>query len=172
MDALIFDTSAILNFGQRGQQLPLLTRFATVYRLVTTPEVASELSDPDRRDFNAALLRNHFTVQAPRGDSFDLATLSRIVASLGPGEVSVMLLAKQLDGTAVLDERAARRQSASLGLKITGTIGLLQDATTRGWINNDIAINVVRSLCAAGFSIRTPVPGESFPQYHDTFVRN
>lgn len=42
MDALIFDTSALLNFGQRGHLQPLLAKFGRVFKLLTTHDVLGE----------------------------------------------------------------------------------------------------------------------------------
>jgi hypothetical protein len=51
MDALIFDTPAVLNFGHRGELAHMLKRLAERHRLLTTPGVMDELTDPDRHAF-------------------------------------------------------------------------------------------------------------------------
>ena len=71
MDALVFDTSAILNFGQRGKLQPLLSCLAPTYRLLTTPDVVAELTDPAHKEFNSTLLSDHFTVQQTATVPFD-----------------------------------------------------------------------------------------------------
>ncbi len=169
MDQVVFDTSAILNFGQRGKLQPLLVRLATSCRLLTTPEVVGELTDPAHKELNAALLRDHFTVQRAVTVPFDLATMSRLTLALDPGEISVMLLAREIQATAVIDERAARREAASLGLKITGTLGLLHDAAQRRWMSDDQCLVAVRTLCLTGFRIRPPGANETFAEYFQTF---
>ena len=131
MDPYVFDTSAVLNFGQRGHLQPLLTRFGRIYQLLITPDVVGELTDPHHKPFNDAFVPAHFTIQSPKTTAFDLETLTRFAVMFGPGEISVMALAKELHATAVLDERAARAEAVKLGLKFTGTLGLLNDARQR-----------------------------------------
>ncbi len=54
---------------------------------------------------------------------------------LGPGEVEVIALALECgDAVAILDDRLARQAALSLGLRITGTLGLLLDAKHAGLI--------------------------------------
>ncbi|HET8524547.1 MAG TPA: DUF3368 domain-containing protein [Thermomicrobiales bacterium] len=49
-----------------------------------------------------------------------------MAAALDPGETEVLSLALELDHVGVvLDERSARRVGLSLGLPITGTVGIL-----------------------------------------------
>jgi predicted nucleic acid-binding protein len=172
MDQLVFDTSTILNFGQRGKLQPLLVRFAPSSRLFTTPDVVAELTDPDHKDINAALLRDHFTVRRASTVPFDLATIARVTLTLNPGEISVMLLAKEIQATAVLDERPARREAASLGIKITGTLGLLHLAAQHRWMTGEECLATIRVLCAAGFYIRPPGANETFVEYHKSFPQS
>ena len=169
MDALVFDTSAILNFGQRDDLQPLLSRFAAIYRLTTTPDVVNELSDPDRKEFNAELVRAHFTVQSVQAVPFDLATLTRLAVTIDPGELSVMLAAKELKGIAVIDERLARQEADTLGIKLTGTLGLLRDALENAWLTDDECLQKVRLLRANKFRIRPPHANESFAEYFRSF---
>jgi predicted nucleic acid-binding protein len=54
---------------------------------------------------------------------------------LGPGELEVLALTGECaDAVAVLDDRLARRAALSLGLRLTGTLGLLLDAKRAGLI--------------------------------------
>ena len=57
------------------------------------------------------------------------------MADLGPGEAEVLMLALESQGTTVvLDDRLARRVAETLGLALTGTLGLLLDAKRAGLI--------------------------------------
>ena len=54
---------------------------------------------------------------------------------LGPGESDVLWLTLETaDSAAVLDDGAARRAASQLGLRFTGTLGLLVDAKQLGLI--------------------------------------
>jgi hypothetical protein len=53
--------------------------------------------------------------------------------TLGPGETEVIALTLECgDAVAVLDDRIARQAALSLGLRLTGTLGLLLDAKRAG----------------------------------------
>ena len=165
MDPYVFDTSAVLNFGQRGHLQTLLTRFGRIYQLLTTPDVVGELTDPHHKPFNDAFVPAHFTVQSPKTPPFDLETLTRLAVVFGPGEISVMALARELQATAVLDERAARTEAVKLGLKITGTLGLLNDAARRDWLTEEACLDKARLLQSKGFRIPIPVINQTFAEY-------
>jgi len=76
----------------------------------------------------------------------DLATLSWVdirspasepalplVTDLGPGETEVLMLALELrDAVVILDDGLARRVAETLGIRLTGTLGLLLDAKRVG----------------------------------------
>lgn len=92
MDSLVFDTSALLNFGHRGELAPLLKKLSGEYKLLTTPGAQAELTDPKRKKYYAEFLREHFTIQAAATTPFDLTTLARLSRTLDPGEITVMAL--------------------------------------------------------------------------------
>jgi len=57
------------------------------------------------------------------------------VTSLGPGETEVLMLALESpNAVVVLDDALARRVASTLGLSLTGTMGLLLDAKRTGLI--------------------------------------
>lgn len=56
-------------------------------------------------------------------------------ARLGPGESTVLSLAQERqDVVCVLDDRAARTAARALGIRVTGTLGLLMKSKTDGTI--------------------------------------
>lgn len=58
-----------------------------------------------------------------------------LITDLGPGESEVLMLGLELpDSVLVLDDGLARRVAESLGLRFTGTLGLLLDAKRAGLI--------------------------------------
>jgi hypothetical protein len=64
METLVLDTSAILNFGQRGQLEFLLEKMTAQTRLVTTSIVQDECGKGGHQQFHARFLQTHFTVTA------------------------------------------------------------------------------------------------------------
>jgi uncharacterized protein len=58
-----------------------------------------------------------------------------LITDLGPGESEVLMLGlERPDSVLVLDDRLARRVAESLGLQLTGTLGVLIDAKRAGLI--------------------------------------
>lgn len=165
MDSLVFDTSALLNFGHRGELAAVLKRLSVEYKLLTTPGARGELTDPKRKEYYAEFLRAHFTVQNPATTPFDVSTLARLSRAIDPGEITVMTLAAELKGIAVLDERAARREAKILKLRFTGTIGLLHQGLERKWLTEAECLARVGKLCDAGFAIPRPTPRQAFAEY-------
>ena len=108
MDSLVFDTSAILNIGHRGELTALLKKLSGDYKIFTTPAAQSELTDPKRRDFHVALLKEYFTIQNAT-TSFEIATLAKLTRAIDPAEITVMTLATELKGAPAWRLRGNRR---------------------------------------------------------------
>lgn len=71
-------------------------------------------------------------------------------ASLGPGESEAISLAQEIRAEwLLLDERAARRLAQALGLRVAGTLGLLNRAKEKGFL---AAVRPpIEALLRAGF---------------------
>lgn len=169
MEKLVFDTSAILNCGKRGECEFLLERLTHGHELFTTPEVQRELCDPRSADYYRMLLKKVFTVQGAREVRVDLGTLRRLTALLGSGELSVILLAMELNAAVVLDEKVARTQAAALKLRVTGTLGLLADGVKKRWCTDQQCLAIVSRLHTNGFRIRRPGMNVTFKEYFASF---
>ena len=57
-----------------------------------------------------------------------------LIKDIGPGETEVLMLGLELEAVVILDDGLARRIAESVGLKFTGTLGLLLDAKRAGHI--------------------------------------
>jgi len=165
MHSLVFDTSAILNFGQRDKLEGLLVKLSGIYRLVTTPEVVNELTDPKHKKYNETLLKSHFVQQKAESASFDVITMASLTTTLGSGEVSVIVLAQEIKATAVLDDSAARASAGNLGLTFTGTLGLMHEGMQKGWLTDDECMEKVRLLHTNKFRIPKPPDNATFAEY-------
>lgn len=62
----------------------------------------------------------------------DRAAVDRLSLSLHIGEAEVLVLAQELSATVAIDDRRGRRLAAELGIRHTGTIGILLTAKRRG----------------------------------------
>ena len=135
----------------------------TSCRRLDSPCFTRNQNSPGRRYIHTRAFRPRLALK------FDLETLTRFAVMFGPGEISVMALAKELQATAVLDERAARAEAVKLGLKITGTLGLLNDARQRNWLTDDACLEKTRLLQSKGFRIPKPGANQTFAEYLTAF---
>jgi len=71
--------------------------------------------------------------------------------NLGKGEAEVIALANQKGLTAVIDDSKARKVAENMGLKLTGTIGVLMRAEKEGLIVS--APDKVKELKEKGFYV-------------------
>ena len=165
MEKLVFDTSAILNCGKRGELDFLLERLAEGHSLLTTPEVESELLDPENRVYYQAFLRKHFKLQEVKSVKIDFRELQHLAAILGKGELSVLLLAMEQNSVAVLDEKTARGEAERLKIRVMGTLGILARSIERKWCTDHQCVKIVVRLHNSGFRIRRPEANETFVKY-------
>lgn len=88
------------------------------------------------------------------------------LAVLGAGERQVIACAALTDGClAILDDQPARRMARALGLKVTGTLGVLLRAKERGPVP---AIRpLLDQLAAAGFRIDASTRREALLLAHE-----
>jgi predicted nucleic acid-binding protein len=64
----------------------------------------------------------------------DRRSVERLLSSLDAGEAEVLILARQLETTAAMDERRGRYLAAELGVPHTGTVGILLAAKQAGLV--------------------------------------
>jgi predicted nucleic acid-binding protein len=136
---IICDTSPVQYLHQLGL-LHILSALAE--RVMVPPAVIEELA-----------VGCDAGVSLPDLTTLDWVTIRRpvselampLVADLGPGETQVLMLALELrEVVVVLDDALARRVAETLGLPLTGTLGLLL---------------VLRQLCF-GEKASSPLEGE------------
>jgi uncharacterized protein len=126
---LICDTSPIQYLHQLGI-LDVLHALAN--RVLAPPAVVSELAEG--RALGVALpdLRALHWIEIRRPIS---ALSTPLVTNLGPGETQVLMLGLECrEAVVVLDDALARRIAETLGLPLTGTLGVLLDAKRAGLI--------------------------------------
>ena len=169
-DPLVFDTSALFNFGHRDTLLGLLKQLKAENLLVAPPAVVEELV-PERRYDYASMRADYLLTVAPRPEPKDLERMRGLSAVLGRGEVEVILLAREVQGMAVLDDRAARRAAEQVGVEVTGTLGLIAHGIDRGWMTDAEAMRAVRQLRANGFFVPRVGDDERFDAYLDRLGR-
>ena len=129
MPDVICDTSPIQYLYQL-ELLDVLQALAT--NVIVPPAVVEELAQG--RDLGVPLpdltTLDWVTVRQP---SSQLAVA--LVTELGPGETEVLMLGLEYrEGVVVLDDALARRMAEALGLRLTGTLGVLLDAKRAGLV--------------------------------------
>lgn len=101
-----------------------------VGELTVPPAVVAELEEGRSRGVDLPDLHklDWVSVRTPQSH-----TVVPLVTDLGPGETEVLMLALETPGaTVVLDDALARQLAEVLGLRLTGTLGLLLDVKQAG----------------------------------------
>lgn len=129
MSDVICNTSPIQYLHQL-QLLHILPALAG--RVIIPPAVIDELMDGRTIGINLPDVTVLKWIEIRRPVS-ELAV--PLVTDLGPGETEVLMLALEMRETVVvLDDDLARHVAETLGLRLTGTLGLLLDAKKAGLI--------------------------------------
>jgi uncharacterized protein len=143
---IIADTSPLQYLHQIGH-LHLLPALAE--QVFVPPAVVAELSIGRQLGLNLPDPTAHewITVRPPgRVSPLPLAP------NLGPGEREVLALGlESKDAILVLDDAFARRIADALGLRLTGTLGILLDAKRAGLIGN--VSRILETLSSHGFRL-------------------
>lgn len=129
MPDIICNTSPI----QYLHQLGLLHLLPPLADRITIPTAVAEELDEGRR-LGVSLpdvgTLAWVTIRSPHS-----MPVLRLVTDLGPGETEVLALALETeDPIVILDDALARRAAEYLGLRLTGTLGVLLDAKRKGVI--------------------------------------
>ena len=122
----VADTSPLIFLAKVNR----LTLLPELYREVfIPPAVATELrAKPDRTSSELNRFIGSSRVQAP-GNTTQVETFS---AYLGIGEAEAIALAMEIpDAILIMDDAEGRRMAQSLGLRVTGLLGVLIEAKVR-----------------------------------------
>jgi uncharacterized protein len=124
---IICNTSPLQYLHQLGK-LDIL--HSLVGNIAVPAAVVNEL-DAGRRigiDLPDVATLGWVTIRRPAG-----ATALPPVSELGPGETEVLMLALEShDAIVILDDSHARFVAQTIGIKVTGTLGILRDAKRAG----------------------------------------
>jgi len=133
---IISDTSCLIAFSNINCLEVLRTLYETV---LITPEVAIEYGEP---------LPEWITIQAVN-DTGKITAFNRFIDL---GESSAIALAMEIEeALLIVDDREARQFAQNLGLRITGTLGILIRAHKQGIITN--LSDVILQLRKIGFHL-------------------
>ena len=141
MSVVVSDTSPLHYLILCGAETALPRLFSQV---VIPPTVFHELQQPNTpapvREW-ANSLPNWASMQTPKAIN--------LVLDVDAGELEAICLAQEIKAAAVLmDDRAGRNAAISCGLAVIGTIGLLEQAAARGFLDLPQAMERLRQTNA------------------------
>jgi len=135
-EIIVFDTSSLIAL----ERINLLEILCQLYKEVIVPE---------------SVIKEFGNISLPclsiRKIESNLLKLLITDLNLGKGEAEVIALANQKGLTVVIDDSKARKVAENMGLKLTGTIGVLMRAEKEGLIVS--APDKVKELKEKGFYV-------------------
>jgi predicted nucleic acid-binding protein len=135
---VVSDTSPINYLVLIGHIGVLPALFRSVW---TVPAVLEELAHPG----SPQAVRD-WAVSPPPWLNVQLPTHLLAESRLDVGELQAISLAAELDAdTVLIDERRGTTVANSLGLRVTGTLGVLRLGDERGLLNLETAITALRA---------------------------
>jgi len=148
-----FDNVTLSNFALAGG-LQVLTGRYRGHGFVTT-QVLDELTRGVAAGYPSLAacldLVDKGILRAVSLDRAEWKTFLQLVAHLGEGEAGTIAAAHRRDGIVVSDDLAARRTCADMGVRVTGTIGILRAAVRDGDLSLADANGLLRKMIEAGF---------------------
>jgi predicted nucleic acid-binding protein len=143
-DVRVVNASPLITLAKVGR-LDLLT--SRGQKLLVPQPVADEILQGPPDDPARVALEGGF------GVPFELSPVDVDVLgwSLGAGESAVLSIARSASAVAILDDYEARTAARALGLRLTGTLGIVIQAAQEG--NLPSAAPLIRKLRAAGLRL-------------------
>lgn len=161
---LVCDASVVLNLGHRGALKGLCGWLAQGITLVVTPEVQKEVM-LDNAEFYCGFLRDHFNLNSEALKRVNEVRLAARPCLLDAGELSVLALCLEHGWEACIDELAGRKVARKLGLRVTGTIGLLRLAFDSGFLTDADCVDALIRLRKGGFHCPPVMKGDNFTSF-------
>ena len=147
MPNVISNTSPI----QYLYQTNLLELLPQLYGSIILPlGVVIELEEGKNLGVAVPKIENYSWFQIYPSPDLNLTEFSKMGDILGRGEKEVMALGLEMsDSLAIIDDGLARSYARDLGIKITGTVGVLLKAKQTGYL--DLIKPVLEELIILGF---------------------
>lgn len=151
---IVFDCCVLSNFAQ-ADSLDLIKRMYSGLACVT-PAVSSEnlrgiQGGHDGLTAVRDALREGWIVEIVLKTRAELSLFEALSVSLGQGEGSSIALAKSRSLVFACDDKAARREATILGVRLTGTIGILLRAVCGKLLSRREADALLVRMIKAGF---------------------
>jgi len=162
---LIFDASVLFNFGHRGGLQDIVQGLKNHFRLIITESVRKESSGESNRAFYEKFISDYFEIYTGMPLRKYEKEITVLTQTLGSGEIEVIVTAMELNGTAVIDEKLARREAINLNIEISGTLGIIKYALDNSWVDNARAVKIVDTIKEKGAYIPVRKREQTFDEY-------
>jgi len=154
MPELVFDSCVISNFALSGS-ISVLKNLYSGTSFITdfvSAEILRGIQTGHRELVSVkAALKDGWLREIVLETEAEKTLLETLSVSLGFGEASSIAAAKVRGYMFVSDDKVARREAKLLGIKLTGTIGILVKAVKKRIINTKTADSYLKKMIAQGF---------------------
>lgn len=154
-ETLVFDATPIIYLCKVGL-VGKLRELKPSFRLLTTTEVYEEVyaKGIERRAIEATALKELFDgglieVEKRRRQPKVKGLTSE--SGIHPGEESVLSLTLRTGATAIVDDRRARQVARVLGVRLSGTPGVIIELVKRQVVSKDDARNALEKMVDEGW---------------------
>lgn len=154
MPEIIFDCCVVSNFALSGSLFAIKAMYGNA-AFITNFVSVEIMRGIQRGHANLKLiqeaLKSGWLKEKELRANEEKALFESLSVSLGLGEASCIAVAKKRGLVFACDDRAARREASLLGIKLTGTLGILKKAIKRKIINLKKADPILKSMIEHGF---------------------
>jgi len=163
MPEIIFDCSTPSNFAFSDSLFILenLYKNSAYITILVSAEILKGIQQghKDLREIHRALNKG-WLAEVSLKTLKERSLYQTLSVSLGHGEASSVAAAKCRGFIFACDDRAARRESGLLSVKLTGTLGILKKAIRNQIINLDEGHRILSKMIKAGFYSPVNSPDE------------
>lgn len=154
MPEIIFDNCVLSNFAL-SDSLNIIKRLYANHSYITDFVIAENIKGILKG--NKGLVRTKNSIKEGWLKEITLKTVEektafeRLSVSLGFGEASSIAVAKVRGFVFACDDKAARKEATLLGVRLTGTVGILIKAVRKRIIDRNKANEILHRMIAYGF---------------------
>ncbi len=154
MPEIIFDSCVLSNFALSDSLNIIKTLYANTSYI--TDFVSAENTRGILRGYNRLISIREAVIKGwlkeiTLKSKEEKALFESLSVSMGIGEASSIAVAKTREFVFACDDKVARREASLLGVKLTGTIGILIRAARKNIVNSKQADEILNRMIAYGF---------------------
>lgn len=148
---VVSDTTPVISLMKAGQLELLRQLFEVVY----IPEaVYRELTDNEAFSEEVRMVQECEFLNIQKVDNGKSVAILQNFTGLDAGESEAIILADEINSDVLLmDERKGRQVAKKLGIRITGTIGILAQAFDEGMLTKEDVARCIERLKESGIRI-------------------